>query len=203
VLIPRPDTEILVEEALRHADNIAGEIKILDCGTGSGCIAVTLASELISRGRVVSVLAIDKSKDALAIAAQNAFDLGVAQYIELRESDWFSAIGPEEHFNLIVANPPYIGKHEKNLSYGLVFEPSQALFSPDAGYADLRSIISTALLRERPPEVLLLECGSTQARVLADWIRACGDFHALRRLQVAVCCDLGGFDRVVSISATL
>ncbi|MEB3286334.1 MAG: peptide chain release factor N(5)-glutamine methyltransferase [Vampirovibrionales bacterium] len=134
VLIPRPETELLVGYALEHAQTLLETgtsntpLKILDLGTGSGAIAIALAQKLAHQAIVTAT---DISPKALAIAQKNAHRYGVS--IAFREGDWFSALPKGECFDLIVSNPPYIGEAEKRDMQPevLVHEPHQALFAPD------------------------------------------------------------------------
>lgn len=156
-LIPRPDTECLVEAAL----NIAAETspkRILDLGTGSGAIAFALASELPQ----CDVLAIDQSLDALAIAEENKQTLHL-QNVTLQQSHWFKALKPQS-FEMIVSNPPYIDANDHHLNEGDVrFEPRSALVADNHGYSDLETIIQQAPAFLAPKGWLLLEHGYQQA----------------------------------------
>lgn len=125
VLIPRPETELLIEEVLKTASNTSG--RILDIGTGSGCIAVTLAKELPQK----DVVAVDVSKDALQTAADNAKRLGAN--IDFRQLDILQAEIPFQDLEFIISNPPYIAVSEKTAMNDNVLkhEPHLALFVPD------------------------------------------------------------------------
>lgn len=189
VLIPRPETELLVELALarvgagalcvpgsplarREAESRdcrdRGQLtpSILDLGTGSGCIAITLALELpLSR-----VTAVDTSGAALQVAADNARSLGAA--LRLVQGDWYSALG-DERFDLIVSNPPYIAAGDSHLASGdLRHEPRQALASGADGLDALRIIVAGASRHLTPGGSLMLEHGHDQGdaarRLLAD-----------------------------------
>lgn len=156
VLIPRPDTELLVERALAclPPDQPAN---VLDLGTGSGCIAVTLALER----PLAHVVAVDRSSAALAVARLNARTLGATT--ECLASDWFDALAGRR-FDIIVGNPPYVAEADPHLSHGDVrFEPSSALVSGIAGLDDLRRLISQAHDYLAPGGHLLLEHGFDQA----------------------------------------
>lgn len=138
VLIPRPETELLVD--LGRAA-VAGRTaaRILDLGTGSGCVAVTLALELPG----AEVVAIDVSAAALAVAGANAARLGAR--VRFLESDWFAALGEDERFDLIVANPPYVAEGDPHLAEGdLRFEPQGALACGADGLAAIRRIAAAA-----------------------------------------------------------
>lgn len=154
VLIPRPDTEVLVELAL---DRLPPGGRVLDMGTGSGAIAVALAH---TRPDAV-VTALDVSSAALAVARRNASANGVN--ITFMASDWFSALGTEK-FDLIVSNPPYIASGDRHLAEGdLRFEPSGALTDHADGLSALRTIVAGAARHLAPKAWLLMEHGYDQA----------------------------------------
>lgn len=181
VLIPRPDTELIVELSL---ERLPPRGRLLDMGTGSGAIAVACAH---SR-RDASVTALDLSEEALAIARANAAANG-AQVRFLR-SDWFAAIG-EERFELIASNPPYIAAGDAHLSQGdLRFEPVGALTDHADGLAALRSIIDGAPDHLVPGGWLLLEHGYDQAEAVRALLAARGF------LEVQSWRDLAGIERV-------
>ena len=167
VLIPRPETELLVDIALANVG--AGETaRILDLGTGSGCIAVTLALELPQ----AQVTAIDASAIALAVARRNA-DRYSAR-LRFVQSDWFDALG-EESFDLIVANPPYIATADPHLAAGdLRHEPATALASGADGLDALRRIIAGAPAHLAPGGQLWLEHGYDQAPAVQELLFAAG-----------------------------
>ncbi len=128
VLMPRPETELLVEAALRLSPKHS-EINILDLGTGSGCIILTLIAELPKAHGIGA----DISNSALAIARENAYNLGIAN-VEFVKSDWCKNLDLKNKFQLIVSNPPYIPNCEaKNLPAELSYEPDAALFGGDDG----------------------------------------------------------------------
>ena len=155
VLIPRPETELLVEAALDHIPARA-EYRVLDLGTGSGCVAVTIAKE---RPRAC-ITAADVSSAALAIARENAATHGTN--IELIESDWFAALA-DRRFDVIVANPPYIAEGDPHLAQGDVrFEPRGALVSGSAGLDAIETIVERARDHLVPGGVILLEHGHEQ-----------------------------------------
>lgn len=133
VLIPRPDTEVLVEAALKLPF-----VSVLDLGTGSGAIILAIKSERPD----CYACAVDISLQALKVAAANAQRHHLM--VELVQSSWFDGLG-DRRFDLIVANPPYIAPHDPHLTCnGLNFEPQSALVAADEGYADLKAIIAAA-----------------------------------------------------------
>lgn len=166
-LIPRPDTEILVEKALQIAlDKLQENLphfRILDLGTGTGAIALALASELSSicqkQQTSLEIIGVDLMPDVVALARANAERNKLN--VQFLQSSWFENITGK--FDLIVSNPPYIDAQDEHLRQGDVrFEPLSALVANDAGYADLRHIIELALSYLNSNGALLLEHGWQQ-----------------------------------------
>ncbi|WP_018078254.1 peptide chain release factor N(5)-glutamine methyltransferase [Thiobacillus denitrificans] len=183
VLIPRPDTELLIELALAHVPP-GQTVEMLDLGTGSGCIAITLALER----PLARVTALDRSPSALAIARRNAARLGAD--VEFLSSDWFAALGGRR-FDLIVSNPPYIAACDPHLGRGDIrFEPLTALAAGRDGLDDLRRLAATARTHLKPGGALLLEHGYDQADAVQALLRT-GGFHHPRSWT-----DLSGIRRV-------
>lgn len=181
-LIPRPDTECLVEAALDLP--LPAAARVLDLGTGTGAIALALASER----RCWRVAACDSVPGAVALARANASALGLA--VEVVESAWFSGLAPAR-FDLIVSNPPYIPDGDRHLGQGDVrFEPASALVSGPDGLDDLRLIVAGAPDWLVEGGWLLVEHGFDQALPVADLFRARG-FTGVRSLQ-----DYGRRDRM-------
>lgn len=182
VLIPRPETELLVELALARA--CTGS-RILDLGTGSGAVAVTLALERPD----TEVTAVEVSAGALALARSNAETLG-AKVIFLHGS-WFEPLPADARFDLIVSNPPYVAPGDPHLSQGdLRFEPSSALVGQGDGLGDIRLIIAGAAKHLRPGGWLLFEHGYDQAEPCRGLLSAAG------LAQVQSWQDLAGIARV-------
>jgi release factor glutamine methyltransferase len=165
VLIPRPETELLVESGIARMHGVPRP-RILDLGTGSGCVAITLALELAA-----AVTAVDASADALAVACANAKRLGAR--VEFVASDWFSAV--VGRFDLIVANPPYVAQGDPHLSAGdLRFEPPQALASGADGLSAIRRIVAEAPGYLTPNGWLLFEHGYDQAQAVRELLASVG-----------------------------
>jgi release factor glutamine methyltransferase len=202
-LIPRPETELLVELALQRCGRVAalppgthrpppcggitlqGPCRVLDLGTGSGAIALSIAHARPD----VEVVAVDSSDAALAVAQSNAQHLQ-ARNAQLLCSDWFSALG-DQRFDLIVSNPPYIASGDAHLSQGdLRFEPSAALASGGDGLHDIRRIIADAHSYLNAGGWLLFEHGYDQAEQVRALLQQAG-FS-----EVFSARDLAGIERV-------
>jgi release factor glutamine methyltransferase len=184
VLIPRPETELLVEIALDRlpADAVAA---VLDLGTGSGCIAVALAKSRPA----AKVVATDVSDVALAVAERNA-RRHRASNVVLRAGSWFEPVR-SERFDLIVSNPPYVAEHDPHLRDGdLRAEPSLALVAGPDGLEALRAIIAQAPQHLAPGGVLLVEHGYNQAEAVARLLDVAGLIDLIART------DLAGIPRV-------
>ncbi len=183
-LIPRPDTEALVEWALTLLSDKGQGQKALDLGTGTGAIALALKSEMPA----LSMWALEREPAALDLARRNAARLGFQ--VNFLASNWFAALN-ERNFQLIVSNPPYIDAADPHLSQGDVrFEPHTALVAEEDGLADIRQIIEQAPDYLAPGGWLLLEHGWQQAEAVRELLLARG-FHAVITRQ-----DLGGQERV-------
>lgn len=188
VLIPRPETEHLVEKALQWC-RIAGfsAPKILDLCTGSGCVGLTLALELPQ----ASVTLSDLSSEALAMATRNAAAHGLEGRVCLLEGDLFQPLPPGECFDLILANPPYVeesfrAEMQKDV---LEYEPHMALFAEDDGLSMIREIVAQAPKFLNQPGLVALEMGSGQSsRVRALWGPSWKNPGIIQ--------DLGGHDRI-------
>ncbi|MBI2306873.1 MAG: peptide chain release factor N(5)-glutamine methyltransferase [Rhodocyclales bacterium] len=187
VLIPRPDTELIVTLALKRLKTLAWP-RVLDLGTGSGAIAVTIACEHPE----AAVVAVDVSPAALAVARGNAERLGGK--VSFLESDWFSSLAANdggERFDVIVANPPYVAARDPHLSQdGLPFEPDLALTDGADGLSCIRRIVADAPRHLVPGGVLLIEHGYDQAAAVRALLAA-GPFSDISTWQ-----DLSGVDRV-------
>ena len=190
VLVPRPDTETLVEWASELMTASAKKEKaelfrVLDLGTGSGILAVTLEH----LHPFVEMTAVDKSDAALSVAALNAADLlPPGQSIRFLQGEWFAPL-EGERFDLIVSNPPYIAEHDEHLS-ALVYEPIEALASGQDGLDDIRKIIQQTPQHLLPGGWLLLEHGYDQAARVRELLKQAG-FSDVQTRQ-----DLAGTDRI-------
>jgi len=186
-LIPRPETELLVETALSLS--LPESARALDLGTGTGAIALALASEKPEW----TIVAVDKSPEAVALATKNVADLSVDN-VAVFESDWFDSLGDQagcQRFDLIVSNPPYIDPEDKHLQQGDVrFEPNSALVSANQGYADIEKIIASAQQHLLPSGWLLIEHGFQQASKVRQLMLDKG-FLAVKTVK-----DLSGHERI-------
>jgi release factor glutamine methyltransferase len=182
VLVPRPDTELLVDLALGLMRPTTRP-RVLDLGTGTGCIAVTLALEHPG----AEVTATDASPAALAIAQDNAHQLGATR-VRFRAGDWYSAVPADAVFDLIVSNPPYIASGDPHLA-ALRFEPPAALTDGGDGLACLRAVIDGSAAHLTEHGWLIVEHGYDQAEVVQALIRQQG-------WSPATNADAGGHPRV-------
>lgn len=184
-LVPRPETELLVDLALRRIPREA-EWKILDLGTGSGAIALAIATER----PLCEVTAVDVSADALAVAAQNARNLNIAN-VELLEGDWTAPVEGRQ-FQVIVSNPPYVRQGDPYLA-SLRSEPEGALVPGPGGLEAIETIAKQCAAIIEPGGALLIEHGSDQkddvARILASYgwtsIQCYDDYAGLPRVTGA------------------
>lgn len=182
-LIPRPDTECLVEQALARLPTAA--CSILDLGTGTGAIALAVATERPD----CTVTAVDVMPDAVTLAQRNVERLGLGN-VTVLQSSWFTAL-ENRLFALIVSNPPYIDEHDPHLAQGDVrFEPLTALVAANEGLADLDHIVTTSRQHLLPGGWLLVEHGWTQGNAVRALFSNAG-YRA-----VATCRDYGGNERL-------
>jgi len=194
VLIPRPETERVVEVALQKARSMDMPIVCADLGTGSGAIGLSLALELPIEG--VTVWMTDRSSDALDVARANAAGIGrSAAKVRITEGDWFEALPDELRggLSLIVSNPPYVADDDPDLeSIVREWEPPTALFAGSDGLDEVRRIVAEAAAWLSPGGWLVLEIGASHGELVSALLRAAG-FD-----DVSVSTDLGGHDRVVA-----
>ncbi len=188
VLVPRPETELLVGEVLAWAEGRT-DCDVVDIGTGSGAIALSLATE----GHFGRVVATDLSPEALEVARANAAACDADGAVEFRQGSLFEPLAGEK-FDVIVSNPPYIGESERTgLSPEVVdWEPASALFAEDDGLAILRRIVQDAPAYLRPGGLLAMEIGSGQGAAVAAIVRAVPAFG-----DPVIRPDLNGRDRML------
>jgi release factor glutamine methyltransferase len=194
VLIPRPETEILVEEALQAGKNMMPPaLRILEIGVGSGAISVALARDLPD----ARVMATDISAGALALARRNALTHGVADRIEFLCGDLYGPV--VGIFDLIVSNPPYIGAAEFAQLPRSVreYEPREALLAEENGTASHREIIAGSRKHLRKGGWLLMEMGTGQKEIVAGLLEKSGAFVDIEARR-----DYGGVERVIIAKAS-
>lgn len=186
-LIPRPETEWMVEAVIGRAGAPPG--RVLDLGTGTGAIALSLAAAWPQ----AEVTAVESSAEALSLARENAESAGLATRVKLVQSDWFAQVPADRPFDLIIGNPPYLSAEETAAAAPEVrdYEPTAALTAGEGGLSDLRAILRTAPGFTAPGGWIALETGPNQHEELrkiaaeAGWAR----FESLR--------DLAGRDRCI------
>ncbi len=183
-LIPRPETELLVEQAL--ALGLSPNARVLDLGTGTGAIALALGSERPGW----QIQAVDFSADAVALANRNRKNLGINN-VEIYRSDWFSDLPNGSRFDLVISNPPYVNPGSPYLNKGdLRFEPRSALIADKSGLADIEFIAANAPRFLKSGGWLMMEHGYDQAGPVADAFHRAG-FSSIRRQN-----DLSGWPRM-------
>ena len=202
-LIPRPDTEVLIEQVLawinsqpNRNDDDNKPKRLLDLGTGSGCIAISLAHELNKRqpnnkAERWQVVAVDLSLEALKVARHNAVVNEVAADIKFIQSSWYEALSAQDEplFDVIVSNPPYIDEEDEHLAR-LVAEPISALSAPNHGLADIAHIVKQAPQHLRKGGLLAIEHGFDQGAKVSQLFLD-NRFESVHTVQ-----DFGGNDRV-------
>lgn len=186
-LIPRPDTEILVEQVLNEAaENYDEAIHCIDLGTGTGAIALALASEHSDW----IIEAVDYSEYAVELAKKNAQHLSISN-VNIYQSDWFSRVEKNNQFDMIISNPPYIDENDIHLSQGDVqFEPLTALVADNAGFSDIERIAKEAIDYLKPGGYLFFEHGYDQGAQVRNI------FNALSYKNAQTIKDLNENDRV-------
>lgn len=202
-LIPRPDTEVLIEQVLawinsqpNRNDDDNKPKRLLDLGTGSGCIAISLAHELDKRqpnnkAEKWQVVAVDLSLEALKVARHNAMVNEVAADIKFIQSSWYEVLSAQDEplFDVIVSNPPYIDEEDEHLAR-LVAEPISALSAPNHGLADIAHIVKQAPQHLRKGGLLAIEHGFDQGAEVRQLFLD-NRFESVHTVQ-----DFGGNDRV-------
>jgi len=194
VLVPRPETELMVELAVNFLKQQQPDktCSVVDAGTGSGAIAVALSVEWTHLNRYpLSIIASDQSQAALAVARQNG-QTHCPDTIQFVHSDWFAAF-ENDSFDLVLSNPPYLSEQDPHLEgNNLAFEPSDALVSGDDGLDAIRTIVSQAIDAGKPGAWVVLEHGATQAAQVTQLMQAAA------YTQVQTHQDLAGLDRITS-----
>jgi release factor glutamine methyltransferase len=189
VLIPRPETELLVDIGLGEIAKLNKPSKVLDLGTGSGAIALAIASA----APLASLVATDQSAEALAIAKRNAALLNLINQVEFAQGSWYAALSDSTQFDIIVSNPPYIANQDPHLTQqDLRFEPLSALTDHASGLSCLEAIISGANSFLTPGGLIAVEHGFDQSEAVVELMK----FAGLEDIQVYL--DLVGYCRVVS-----
>ncbi|AHI04569.1 HemK protein [Bdellovibrio bacteriovorus W] len=198
VLIPRPETEHIIEEALQWAKDQASEIGILDLGTGTGCVGLTLLMNLPS----AKLISVDLSEDAITLAKKNAEDLGVMERVQFLNTDaanfddvmsaYKSFIG-KDSIDLFVSNPPYIAEGDPGVEVAVnKFEPHTALYAKDEGLALLRDWSAGYCPYLSNNSLVLMEMGLTQGSAMRTHFENLKTFN-----EINVVKDLDGRDRVI------
>lgn len=171
VLIPRPETELLVEIGLHAINAIQRQgkvVNVLDLGTGSGAIALAIAHNAPN----IMVTATDQSSEALTIARTNAKNLGLESCIHFLQGNWFEALDTEQKFDVILSNPPYIPNHDPHLKQGdLRFEPLSALTDYGNGLACLQTIILRSTMHLNPDGLIAIEHGFDQSDAIKELMK--------------------------------
>ena len=189
VLIPRPETELLVEIGLREIGLLRGEAQVLDLGTGSGAIALAIASECAQ----ALVTATDQSELALDIAKANAKELHLINRVQFFQGNWYEALESNSFFDIILSNPPYISAQDVHLTQGdLRFEPISALTDHADGLACIKTIIEGAKAHLRLGGLIAIEHGFDQSDAVLALMKTAG----LSDIQTHL--DLAGHRRVAS-----
>lgn len=182
VLVPRPDTELLVEIALRLYSQLPGGC-IVELGTGSGAIALALAQELAKQ----TIVAVERNTLALRVAAKNIAIFGQNR-VQLVQANWLDSL-QSRSAAIIVSNPPYLATDDEHLP-SLQHEPLNALVSGDTGLEDIETIIKDSCRVGKPGGVLLLEHGYQQGRAVRSLL------SRYNYLSISTECDLAGLERV-------
>jgi release factor glutamine methyltransferase len=190
VLVPRPETETLIERVCRWARPLDRPLRIADLGTGSGCIAVTLAAELPQ----ATVVAVDLSDAAAAVARDNAAKHGVTDRVTVVTGSWWAPLSGQAPFDVVVSNPPYVGEFEREALARDVrdHEPAVALFGGADGMDAFREILAGAPALLAPGALVAFEVDSRRAQQVVELTS-----QALTGSTVETVKDLAGQERVV------
>jgi len=189
VLIPRPETELLVEIVLAEIAQSAKRTRVLDLGTGSGAIALSIARAT----PLAALIATDQSTEALAIAKQNAQSLNLLDQVQFLLGNWYAVLAEQGSFDVIVSNPPYIAHQDPHLTQGdLRFEPQSALTDYACGLSCLEIIIAGADQYLKPGGLIAVEHGFDQSEVVVGLMKGVG------LIDVQAHLDLAGHSRAAS-----
>lgn len=193
VMVPTPETELLCETAIGFVNTRKiDKPKIIDLGVGSGVIAITLAKELSG----CEITALDISEEALEVAKRNAKDLAADDKITFYQSDYFENVDPNEKFDLILANPPYISEEEyKDLPPEVLADPKVSLTSEDEGLGAIKIILRDAPAFLKTTGRIMFEIGYNQAERIIEMTSEDDRFSSIVVLK-----DLNNIDRVVILS---
>lgn len=190
VLVPRPETEGIVEEALSWLKkNNLSELSIVDFGSGSGCIGLSLLKEFSGKG---SLLGVDASETAIEVAKENAvaLELTATEFVKSRVQDFNFE---NRNFDVVVANPPYIATNDRTIQPSVkTFEPHEALFAEDDGFREISDWAKIAARVLRPGGFVAFEIGSTQAEKTKKVFAETNQFALIRSVK-----DLAGLDRFI------
>ena len=188
LLVPRPETEMVVETALRRSEECARVINLADLGCGTGCIGLSLLCEMSQ----LNLWAVDRDPLAVKVTAQNA----AALFLTERVTPVHAAVErwePGRYFDMVVANPPYISENDTAVEKAVrKFEPAHALFSGEDGFEALRQWTAWANRNLKPGGLFVCEFGATQGRLMQDLLAR----HSFTNIQLER--DLSGHDRVIS-----
>ena len=200
-LDPRPDSECLVDSALNVVEKLAKSkskpIRVLDLGTGSGCLLIAFAHASKQRAIQVKGLGVDISANALRQARINAAINGVSDSVNFRQSDWFENVS--DRFDIIISNPPYIasGEIEALAPEVINYDPKTALDGGTDGLDAYRHIISNIMSFIQPGGCIFFEIGSEQAALVTNLVRQV--IVSPIQVKISHVLDLSGFDRVVQV----
>lgn len=197
VMVPTPETELLCDAAVGFARTKGyKQIRILDLGVGSGVVAITMALESRQIGIESSVVALDISEDAIAVARTNADSLGASEWIAFRHSDHFSTVAVDERFDLILSNPPYIAEQDYHgLPPEVLADPKISLVSGPEGLDAIKQLLNDAPHYLADGGRIMLEIGHDQAEKVMQFTVEDPRFESVTLLK-----DLADIDRVVILS---
>lgn len=203
VLIPRPETELLIETVLKflkkELSHAAHKYRLIDVGTGSGCIIVTLILELLKQASEftseLAYYALDISAEALEVARKNAQTFQIQNKLHFLQSDLLSALEPEANvIDIIISNPPYAAMGDA-VSHSTSFEPQDAIFAGRDGLMVYKKLLEQ--MRHFPVAAFFFECGLNQAPLLKNEIA-----QAFPKIEIHINKDLAGIERVIAATKT-